>query len=454
MTKNLELLKKITFVDFATDYAVGGYLYPPRFIWYSAREPKKIKSWIGRALNESSFKFAIYAHFPFCISRCAFCRFYSLANKNPADYDEVLDFMTKELGIWAGLIRRSKKIKGKIPLESIYLGGGTPTLFNLGRFFNALLKDFDISHCNQINLESTPDALNEEKLRLYKKIGISRLLIGIQSLDSKVLGTVNRSTGQSFILEKKYRLARRIGIPNITFELIAGLPDQSKESFIADLRRLIKLKPDGIHIYRFMRSPLSILGKTGYRHTVASRLVSRESYRAGWRELKGAGYTEKGDEWILRGKEGARNFQLAFSRPNLITIGPSASGNIRTDNYTFYILNAPAIKEYQRHINANNLATKKYFILKGKEELARQVLINRMRFRHIVDWSDFKKFGRELEFLKKHGIVKVTDSGMRIYYGENLFYPRIFYSPKILKRCKNIIETKYKNLCAKSYPLI
>ena len=446
MTPDLDLFRKIARVDFATNYSTGGFTYPPRFAWYSDCNPKKIEYRIAEALNASNFHFAIYAHFPFCASRCTFCRFYSLANNNPADYYKILDCMTKELTIWAGIIHQSRKIKGKIPLESIYLGGGTPTLFNLEKFFGALTKKFDISRCRQINLESTPDALNEKKLRFYKKIGVNRLLIGIQSLDPKVLMAVNRFSRQIDVLKKNYNLARKIGLPMITFELIAGLPKQTVKSFMHDLAKLIKLRPDGIHIYRFMLSPLSMLGKAGYYLDTEARLNCRKMFLAAEKLLEEAEYIESGDEWILREKESARNFQLVSGRPNLIPIGPSASGSIKTKSYTFYFSNLLDIKRYKERILKNNLAIDKHFILKGEEELIRRRFIDLMRLSEI-DYSstDYRYLKNEFKFLESRRIIKIEDSCLRIIKRDSRLWPKIFYSPKILKRCEKIIKKRYSS---------
>jgi len=440
MIFDLNLFRKINLADFATDYATGGYLYPPLFAWRRAKNYEKLKSLIIKALRESRFNFSIYAHFPFCLSRCSFCRFYSLANKDPADYDAVLKAMIKELERWAGLIRYSRHIKGKIPLESIYMGGGTPTLFNLEIFFKAVKRNFDITRSKQINLESSLQALNERKLRLYKNFGVNRLLIGVQSLDPLVLKAVSRFSGQASVLEKVYVMAKKIGIPAVTFELIAGLPRQTKESFKKDLLKLIKLKPEGIHIYPLMFSPLSSFGG---RWDFRAPFISKNAwsiFREGEKILAKNGYIRKGDEWILPGKEKARNFQLAVSRPNLIAVGPSAQGSIKTDNYNLYFSNILDACKYRNLVATDILPAEKYFILRGRNELARRELINQMRFSCVENWSEFKKFGKELDFLKKQKIVETTNHGLKISQNETSLYTKVFYSPAILKRCENIIK--------------
>jgi len=123
MPIDLELLKKITYADLATNYSTGGFLYPPYFIWHSIKNNKELEINIKNSIKKSSNNFAMYVHFPFCLSRCNFCRFYSLPNRNLKEYDEFLDLMIKEMKLWAKLIHDSQNIEGKIPLESIYCGG-------------------------------------------------------------------------------------------------------------------------------------------------------------------------------------------------------------------------------------------------------------------------------------------------------------------------------------------
>ena len=450
MSVDLNLLKKITFVDFATNYSTGGFLYPPCFIWHSVKDHKKLEIDIKNSIKKSSDDFAMYVHFPFCISKCSFCRFYSLSKKNLSEYDKFLNLMIKELEIWAKLIHSSRNIKGRIPLESIYCGGGTPSLFNLERFFKELRKYFDIKNSKQINVESSLDSLNKEKLLSYKKIGVNRLLIGVQSLDKKVLKTMDRPFSKSESFEEIYKLAKKIGIPNINIELIAGLPNQIAESFLDDISRLIKLKVDSIHRYRFISTPLSILGKRKYRHSDIFRSEILRVLKEAGRKLINAGYTPIGDEWVLSDKSKVRNIQTNFSRPNMIIIGPSSNGSFKTNNYNLYFSNTFDINKYKNKILKGDLSIEKYFILKGEEELTRTRLINTMRHPYFKKSPDLKKFNEELEFLESKNIIKIKDEKIKNHLNRinNLdysIYPKVFYSPKILKECEKIINKKYSN---------
>lgn len=195
-----------------------------------------------------------------------------------------------------------------------------------------------------------------------------------------------------------------------------------------------------------MLSPLSNLGK---KLDSQRPFIPRQSWlfmREGEKLLAEHGYMNKGDEWILPGKEKARNFQLAVSRPNLITVGPSAVGSVKTDNYNFYFSNTLDAGEYQSLVAEDILPAEKYFILRGRDELARRELINQMRFACVKNWSEFKKFGKELDFLKKQKVVKITSHGLKISQNRTSLYTKVFYSPAILKRCEKIIDKKYRRL--------
>ena len=450
MSIDLEFLKKITYIDLSTNYSTGGFLYSPYFIWHPFKNYKKLEIDIKNSIKKSSDNFAMYVHFPFCFSRCNFCRFYSLPNRNLKEYDKFLDLMIKELELWAKLIHNSRNIKGKIPLESIYCGGGTPSLFNLENFFKSLENHFDIKNSKQINIESSLDSLSKEKLTSYKKIGVNRLLIGVQSLDEKVLKVANRPFNKSESFEEIYKFAKKIGIPHINIELIAGLPNQTTESFLNDISRLIKLKVDSIHRYRFISTPLSVFGKRKYRHSNIFRLEILKVLKEIRQRLINAGYVPISDEWVLSDKNKTRNFQTNDSRPNMVIIGPSSNGSIKTNNHNLYLSNTFDINEYKNKILKNNLSIEKYFILEGKEELARTRLINSMRHSYIEKLSDLNKFNKELKFLENENIIKIKNDKIENYLNKiNNFdysiYPKVFYSPKILKECKRIIKEKYSH---------
>ena len=455
-----DFFKKITFVDFNTLHSTNGCLYPPYFLWHQVNNYKKMEDEIKNSIKKSSNDFAIYIHFPFCLSRCSFCRFYSLANKNSKKYDEFLDLMIKELEIWVKLIRSSRKIKGKIPLESIYCGGGTPSLFNLEKFFKVINNHFDIKNAKQVNVESSLDSLSKEKLHLYKKIGINRLLIGIQSFDKNVLKKMNRSSNNVDSFEKLYKLAKKIGISHINTELIAGLPEQTKKSFLNDVKRLIELKVDSIHKYRLIVTPLSTLGKLGYRHNFKTKINILKILDKANSILSCNGYFPEDSEWVLPGKEKDKNFQTNFSIANKINIGLSANGHIKSDDFRLLFANTINVVKYKNRVNKNKLAIDRCSILKSKEEFFRVFLVNNMmRFSHFKINDNMKElFNKEFRFLEdkkiikiegniiKNNLIKKNKNNFYRFVYPKVFYSKIFYSPEILKECKRVINQKYTDL--------
>lgn len=214
LKKDLELYKlfeKILKAHFLTDYSSIDFLYPPHFCWdkFDSEEFNKVKN---RFLAGN---YLLYVHFPFCRSKCKFCRQFSLASNNKKLFDNYVDLVTEELRLYTEAIDISS-------LANIYLGGGTPTLFPLDKFFEKLYSSINVHPLAQINVESTPESLSVRKLKMLKKMGVNRLLIGAQSLDPTVLKSINRFQRKAYFI-KIYYLAKEIGIPVVNIELVAGL---------------------------------------------------------------------------------------------------------------------------------------------------------------------------------------------------------------------------------------
>jgi len=211
---------------------------------------------------------------------------------------------------------------------------------------------------------------------------------------------------------------------------------------------LIELKVDSIHRYKFISTSLSILGKRKYKHSNTFRLEILKALKKARRKLMDAGYVPIGDEWVSLGKNKTRNFQTNFSRPNMIIIGPSSNGSFKTNHHNLYLSNTFNTNEYKDKILKGNLSVEKYFILKGEEELTRTRLINTMRHPYFEKSSDLKKFNKELKFLENRKVIKIIDNRIEnnLNNMKNLdysIYPKVFYSPKILKECEKIIKEKY-----------
>lgn len=216
--------------------------YPTKILYLDqtiSQETVKGQWW--DVFNNYNSEINVYVHIPFCEKRCFFCKYYSEIIRDPDEINLYLKFFEKELSLY--------KINFKnIVLDSLYIGGGTPTLLNgkqLERLFKIIHKYFHFNENSQILTEGTPESSSYQKLKLLKNLGVNRFTIGAQSFDEKVLKKANRGHSVNDIY-KSFKDAKRAGIDYINLDVLLGLDGENEESYRKTLKGLLDLMPDCI----------------------------------------------------------------------------------------------------------------------------------------------------------------------------------------------------------------
>lgn len=188
-------------------------------------------------------KLGIYIHIPFCRSKCDYCDFYSLAGQEGRmdDYLKALLFHIKET---------AKVIRGH-QVDTIYLGGGTPSLFGEKRIkslLSAVNKAFDVARDSEVTVECNPDSVNKKMLLTLRRSGVNRISMGVQSSNNEELHSLHRphTFDQAQAAVKAVREAK---IKNLSLDLIYGLPQQTMESWQETLERVLELQPEHLSCY-------------------------------------------------------------------------------------------------------------------------------------------------------------------------------------------------------------
>lgn len=196
----------------------------------------------------------IYIHIPFCKKACHYCDFHfstSLANKTA-----LVNSIIKEIEI-------QKDYLQKETIETIYFGGGTPSLLSekeLNDIFNTVSKHYEVAKNAEITLEANPDDITTEKLILYKSLLINRLSIGIQSFYDPFLTWMNRAHN-GFESENAVYLAQSHGFDNISIDLIYGIPHSNHTVWQSDLQKAMQLKVNHIAAYSLTIENNTVFGK-------------------------------------------------------------------------------------------------------------------------------------------------------------------------------------------------
>ena len=186
----------------------------------------------------------IYVHIPFCRSKCRYCDFYSLPEARQRLMDEYLQAICTH-------IRETGPLAPGYRVDTVYFGGGTPTLFGadgLAAIMNAIRKNFDVDANAEITFEANPDSVTPRLLRRLRAEGFNRVSLGIQSDDDAILRTI----GRPHTYRQAHRAVeeiRRAGFKNLSVDLMYGLPGQTREGWKATVANVMKLEPEHISCY-------------------------------------------------------------------------------------------------------------------------------------------------------------------------------------------------------------
>ncbi len=230
----------------------------------------------------------IYVHIPFCVSKCAYCDFYSLPS---AKVDEVL----KERYVQA-LIRQIQTAKnqyGEQTVDTVFFGGGTPTVLKTEQLLciiTALKTAFDLTRDCEFTVEANPATFDTDKLTALRAAGVNRISLGIQSAQDNELELLGRI--HTFAEAKAaFDLTRNCGFDNISVDLMYGTPSQTEQSFLASVGEIIKLNPEHISIYGLQLEEDTPLCKNREHYVFPSEVECISMYSKAISLLNKNGYT-------------------------------------------------------------------------------------------------------------------------------------------------------------------
>lgn len=185
----------------------------------------------------------LYIHIPFCVKKCDYCDFLSFAADEQTQKSYVAA-LQKELAFYGAKYKDRR-------ITTIFIGGGTPSWLKedyMQAIMETVYHYFSVEQDAEITIECNPGTITEHKFEVYRRIGINRLSIGLQSVHNeelKILGRIH--TFGQFL--KTYDMARKHGFSNINIDLMSSLPGQTPEIFCDSLYQVLKLKPEHISVY-------------------------------------------------------------------------------------------------------------------------------------------------------------------------------------------------------------
>jgi oxygen-independent coproporphyrinogen-3 oxidase len=184
----------------------------------------------------------VYLHIPFCKSRCSYCDFATDVYKNAETVERYVNALVKEIDVYEGI---------KTPVDTIYFGGGTPSLLmpaQVEKILSAVYRQFDLLPGIELTMEMNPATVTLETLKEYRSLGVNRASFGVQTFNDTDLRRLARGHNAQDARDTLSML-RAAGFDNVSFDLIAGLPRQTLADWEANMDEALALAPEHLSLY-------------------------------------------------------------------------------------------------------------------------------------------------------------------------------------------------------------
>ncbi len=354
----------------------------------------------------------LYLHIPFCIRKCAYCDFYSVTQTELTE--QYVDALIRQLESFR------ERCKDYI-VDSIYLGGGTPSLLTdeeITPLMQALYENFHIAENAEISMEANPGTLTREKLRAYRKAGINRLSIGLQSSHYDELKTLGRiHTKGAF--EVSYQLAREEGFDHISLDLMYALPNQTEKMLLETVRYAISLSPEHISFYGLKIEQGTPFGRDPLiEKQLPDEDTQYEMYMHAATILEEAGYLQyEISNFAKQGRECKHNLKY-WSCEEYLGFGPAAYSLFDGEMFSYH----KDIRKFIASPTDRQALFDEHFI-PTEDELATQYVMVSFRLTSGIDTAvyrerfhdDFElRYGENIKPFLRSGHMEKNENGYRL----------------------------------------
>jgi len=392
--------------------------YPPYSAW-GTENADKVREVLD-APPRPETPLGLYLHVPFCRKRCKFCYFKVYTEKNHEEVTRYLEGMGSEVERYA-----SAPVVGGRPLKFVYVGGGTPSFIS-AKHLRALMARvqaaFDWSRIQEVTFECEPGTLTQAKLEAIKEVGVTRLSLGVENFDDRIL----EENGRAHLSKEIYRVApwiREVGFDQLNIDLIAGMVGESWESWKENVQKTIDFDPDSVTIYQ-MELPYNTVYSRHLRDgdepvPVADWETKRAWHDYAFEQLEAAGYEVSSAYTVVK-----RGRPVSFVYRDSVWHGCDLLGaGIASFSHVsgVHFQNESGWEPYLSRLEADELPVSRAFETSAAERLVRETILQLKLGR--LDLAYFKEkfgediletFGAAFELLRERSLLETSSDGVRL----------------------------------------
>ena len=323
----------------------------------------------------------IYIHVPFCRSKCQYCDFYSLTDKDDGlmeDYMDAICDHIKETG---------KRSPGYL-VDTVYFGGGTPSFFGadgMAAILSAVRRNFDVASNAEITFEANPDSVSPRLLKRLRSEGFNRVSLGIQCDDDRILKIIGRPHNFEQA-EQAIQHIRNAGFRNLSVDLMYGLPNQTLEGWQKTLEKILALRPEHISCYGLKLEEGTPLYACRDSSNLPDDDLQADMYLSAVEMLRNRGYRQyEISNFARRGYESKHNMKY-WTGGEYLGFGPDASSDFAGKRFKI----VRSLKKYIEGIQDKGVVVEELEEIADRER-AGEYLMLRLRTVQGIDREEYEK---------------------------------------------------------------
>ncbi len=376
---------------------VGSYFisnYPPFSVWNDSALPEIEAAF--EATPNRDIPLGLYIHIPFCRKRCRFCYFRVYTDQNAAAIEDYVQALVKEVE----LLSRKSAVIGR-ELLFVYFGGGTPSYLSarqLRSLRDRLHQSVSWDHAREVTFECEPGTLSLDKLKTLRDIGVTRLSLGVENFNDKIL----EENGRAHLSPEVFRAwdwIREVGFAQVNIDLIAGMIGETDENWSACIDKVLELAPDNITIYQMELPFNTLISKEIRQHGIESPIADWKTKRRWVNEAFDrcltVGYQISSGNELVRNKEADRFVYRdnVWRGADLLGTGVASFGHLQGTHYQ----NLDQILDYQKALNEGRLPLSRAYTPTSHQRFIREFVLQMKEGE--VHFEPFrKKFGVDPAF--------------------------------------------------------